>query len=92
MIEHQASMGELLRKELTATGWQLKNETPFPLVCFTREGLDVPQLIKAVHQRQIAWVSEAKIGGVPVVRACVTSFKTTEGDIRWIVAEMNKLV
>jgi hypothetical protein len=27
-----------------------------------------------------------------VVRACVTSFKTTEADIDWVVSEMNRLV
>jgi hypothetical protein len=26
-----------------------------------------------------------------VVRACITSFRTTEKDIEWVVSEMNKL-
>jgi hypothetical protein len=37
-------------------------------------------------------MSEAQLGGVPVVRACITSFKTTEHDIAWVVSEMNALV
>ncbi len=26
------------------------------------------------------------------MRACITSFRTTEADIHWVVAEMNRLV
>ena len=37
-------------------------------------------------------MSEAKLGGIPVLRACITSFKTTEADIRWVVSEMNRLI
>jgi glutamate/tyrosine decarboxylase-like PLP-dependent enzyme len=92
MIEHQTRMGDLLRDELQATGWRIVNSTPLPLVCFTREGLVPSEFLAALHQRQIAWMSEARIAGVPVVRACVTSFRTTESDIKWVVAEMNRLL
>lgn len=91
MIEHQARLGNVLRQALTDTGWQIVNETPLPLVCFTREHLDPAAFLAALHQRQIAWMSEARIGGAPVLRACVTNFRTTEADIRRIVAEMNQL-
>jgi len=37
-------------------------------------------------------MSEAQLGGVAVMRACITSFKTTEQDIKWVVGEMNSLV
>ena len=30
--------------------------------------------------------------GAPVLRACITNFRTTEADIRQIVEEMNQLV
>ncbi len=91
MVEHQARMGDVLRQALTASGWQVVNETPLPLVCFTREHLDVSSFLAAMHRRQIAWMSEARVGGVPVLRACITNFRTTEADIHQIVAEMNKL-
>jgi glutamate/tyrosine decarboxylase-like PLP-dependent enzyme len=92
MLEGQARMGDLLRHTLSASGWKIVNATPFPLVCFTQDGLDVPRFIAALHSEQIAWVSEARIAGAPVVRACITSFKTTEADIFWIVDKMNALV
>ena len=37
-------------------------------------------------------MSEARIDGAPVLRACITNFRTTESDIHQIVDEMNKLV
>jgi glutamate/tyrosine decarboxylase-like PLP-dependent enzyme len=92
MIEHQARMGQVLRELLVASGWRIVNSTPLPVVCFTRDGLAPTALLAALRERQIAWMSEAQIGGVPVVRACITSFKTTEKDIEWVVGEMNSLV
>jgi hypothetical protein len=31
-------------------------------------------------------------GGAPVLRACITSFRTTEQDIRQVVEQMNQLL
>ncbi|HEX3437947.1 MAG TPA: aminotransferase class V-fold PLP-dependent enzyme [Pseudacidobacterium sp.] len=91
MIEHQARMGHVLRDALQASGWRIVNATPLPLVCFTRDGLVPARFLAALRENQIAWMSEAQINGTPVVRACITSFKTTEADIRWVVDEMNQL-
>lgn len=91
MIEHQTRQGNVLRHLLTASGWQLVNETPLPLVCFTREHLDPAAFLAALHRRQIAWMSEARIGGTPVLRACITNFRTTEANLHQIVEEMNQL-
>lgn len=92
MIEHQTRMGDVLRESLKSTGWRIVNTTPLPLVCFTREGLDTARFLSLLRERQIAWMSEANLGGTPVVRACITSFKTTEADIHWVVDEMNSLI
>jgi len=48
-------------------------------------------LLANLRERQIAWMSEAQLGGVPVIRACITSFRTTEQDIKWVVDELNGL-
>ena len=92
MIEHQARMGNVLRAALIASGWRIVNATPLPVVCFTRDGLDLPEFLAFMREHQIAWVSEARIKGSSVVRACITSFKTTESDIDWVVGEMNRFV
>jgi len=93
MIEHQAQMGDVLRKELTRAGWRVVNKTPLPLVCFTRDGLVVSEFLAALYEKQIAWMSEIRLGdGEPVVRACITSFRTSESDIEWVVDEMTRLI
>jgi aromatic-L-amino-acid decarboxylase len=92
MLDHQARMGDVLREALAATGWHIVNSTPLPVVCFTRDGLVPSQLVAELRERQIAWMSDAEIGGIQTVRACITSFKTTEKDIAWVVRQMNDLV
>jgi glutamate/tyrosine decarboxylase-like PLP-dependent enzyme len=92
MIEHQAGMGKLLKKLLSDTGWNVVNETPLPLICFRREGLNVSRLLASLYDHQIAWMSEARIGGEPAIRACITSFRTTEQDIRQVVESMNRMM
>jgi glutamate/tyrosine decarboxylase-like PLP-dependent enzyme len=91
MLEHQTRMGDVLREALRASGWRILNATPLPLACFTREGLAPADFLAGLRERQIAWMSDAAIGGVPALRACITSFRTTEADIYWVVDEMNRL-
>ena len=93
MIEHQACMGELLRKLLESAGWRIVNRTPLPLVCFTRDGLVTSKFLAELYKRQVAWMSEVQLdGGPPVLRACVTSFRTTEQDVKWVVEEMSRIL
>ncbi len=92
MIEHQARMGDVLRESVQRAGWRVVNRTPLPLVCFTRDGLVACKFIAALYERQIAWMSEVRLGdGAPVVRACVTSVRTRPPDIEWVVREMSRL-
>ena len=92
MIEHQAEMGDLLRNSLQSAGWRIVNQTPLPLICFTREGVDPTRFLAALHERQIAWMSQVQLaGGAPVLRACVTSFRTQQSDVEWVVREMSRL-
>jgi glutamate/tyrosine decarboxylase-like PLP-dependent enzyme len=92
MIEHQVGLGDLLRERLAREGWRIVNRTPLPLVCFTRDGLDVREFLPALYRAQIAWMSEVRLGDdPPVVRACITSFRTTASDIERVVAEMTRI-
>ena len=92
MIECQTRMANVLRDALIACGWRIVNTTPLPVVCFTRDGLDIAQFLASLREHQTAWMSEARITGASVVRACITSFRTTESDIHQVVEEMNRLV
>ena len=92
MIEHQARMGDVLRQSLQRRGWRIVNKTPLPLVCFARDRLVSSRFLTALHERRIAWMSEVRLDdGDPVLRACITSFRTTEQDIEWVVDEMSRI-
>src|SRR6266571_421539 len=92
MIEHQARMGDVLRESVKRAGWRIVNRTPLPLVCFTRDGLVASNFLAALYEHQIAWMSEVRLGDDdPVLRACITSFRTKESDIEWVVGEMSRL-
>ena len=58
MIEHQARMGNLLQEISCCCGLAHGEHTPLPLVCFTRDGLDVPKFLSALREHQVAWMSE----------------------------------
>jgi glutamate/tyrosine decarboxylase-like PLP-dependent enzyme len=92
LIEHQAKMGSVLREALAAAGWRVVNKTPFPVVCFTRDGLDVPDFLAELRNKQIAWMSEVNINATSAVRACITNFKTTEVEIQDVVRAITCLV
>jgi glutamate/tyrosine decarboxylase-like PLP-dependent enzyme len=92
MIEHQARMGDVFRDAVERTGWRVVNRTPLPLVCFTRDGLSTSRFLATLYERQVAWMSEVRLGdGPPVLRACITSFRTTEADIHGAVHEMSRI-
>jgi glutamate/tyrosine decarboxylase-like PLP-dependent enzyme len=91
MIDRQAQLGSLLRELLIDSGWRIVNDTPLPVVCFTRDGLDIPAFLASLREQQIAWMSESRIAETPVVRACITSFKTTEDDVRSVVGALNRI-
>ena len=91
LIERQVRMGDALRAALRRDGWTIVNDTPLPLVCFTRDGLDTRAFLPELYRRQAAWISEARLSdGEPVLRACITSFRTTPADIERAVAEMTR--
>jgi aromatic-L-amino-acid decarboxylase len=82
-IEHQAQMGTWLRTRLREAGYRVVNETPLPVVCFTHpEGLDAAEVARRVVESGRAWISPVSLGGgPPVLRACITSFRTERADV-----------
>jgi glutamate/tyrosine decarboxylase-like PLP-dependent enzyme len=92
-IEHQADMGELLRRQLAATGWSILNDTPLPVVCFTHPQLapdDLPRVLEQLNARQAVWISETRLKRrIPALRACITSFRTQAEDVAFLVQSLN---
>lgn len=87
-IEHQAAMGERLRRLLVERGFELVHRSPLPLVCFTHPALSGSSEPASTYsgvaervQRSGHWIASVRVRGQPVLRACVTSFRTQAEDI-----------
>jgi glutamate/tyrosine decarboxylase-like PLP-dependent enzyme len=87
LIEHQTQMGDALRARLEERGFRLVNETPLPLVCFTHPRADDPASIaRSVVASGQAWISTVTLAdGARALRACITSYRTTEADLDALV-------
>ncbi|HEX9106415.1 MAG TPA: aminotransferase class V-fold PLP-dependent enzyme [Longimicrobiales bacterium] len=92
-VERQAKLGELLRSELRSAGWCIENDTPLPVVCFTHPEVPperLPAIVQALQGEGSYWISTAELSnGRPVLRACITSFRTNESDVKGLVAALD---
>ena len=94
LVDHQAEMADLLRDELTANGWRVTNDSPLPLVCFTRS--DMPKngtaaIADSVAAEGDAWISEVRLpSGDSWLRACITHYQTDAADIHRLVVAVNR--
>jgi aromatic-L-amino-acid/L-tryptophan decarboxylase len=95
MIDRQFAMGDALRTRLAAAGWRIVNSTPLPVVCATHPEIaagrvTAGKVVQRVTRSGVAWISPVRLAGLPpCVRACITSYRTTEADLDALVASMN---
>jgi glutamate/tyrosine decarboxylase-like PLP-dependent enzyme len=95
-LRNMVRLGNGLRERLEAEGFRIVNKTPLPVVCFQDgrrdEGAFFPYL-KAMADGVVAsgtaWVSMVALGSrVPAIRACITSFRTQDGDLEALVESL----
>jgi glutamate/tyrosine decarboxylase-like PLP-dependent enzyme len=85
-IERDCRLGDHLRARLR-DGWRIVNRTPLPLVCFVPDtsepwsSADLARIASAVGASGAAWISVAELAGRPALRACITSYRSTERDV-----------
>lgn len=95
VIERQASVGRYLRESLRKQGWDVVNDTPFPIACFRRNGWGEDQLLECASQVVAsgeAWISFTRLrADVPVIRACITHYRTAESDIDALLATLDSI-
>jgi hypothetical protein len=92
------AMGALLREQLEAAGWQVINETPLPLCCFVdprhaegRSAAYLHALAMKVVASGKAWISTTRLAGsVPVLRACITNYRTSADDIAALIGALEE--
>lgn len=98
VIKNQVVLGDILRQKLGASGWRVINQTPLPVVCFVdgshQHGQSADYLeavVRTIVQSGQAWISIARIGepSTPVIRAGITSYRTTEKEVDALVDSLN---
>lgn len=94
-INRDVAAGVFLRERLVARGWSLLNQTPLPVVCFTRIGHEADvtwhqQVVERVVKTGTAWLSSTLLDGRPALRACITSFRTSQLDIESLVEALHR--
>ncbi len=88
-IRHQTAMGDLLRDELRKAGWNIQNDTPLPVICFSDSaGADAQAIVLQIVSSGQAWISTTQIKGQTVLRACITNYRTQPSDIRALVQSL----
>jgi glutamate/tyrosine decarboxylase-like PLP-dependent enzyme len=94
VVGHQAKMGDLLKQKLVENNWSIKNNSPFPVICFTDNSLlHDDNFSKIVSQKIIAsgksWISVYPIKGISTLRACITNYNTNEKELDELIMELN---
>jgi len=96
LVDRQTAVAALLRDELARAGWTIRSDTPLALVCFSHPELEpsrerVPRLLRGLEARGDAWLSEVRVpAGGSLLRACVTSHKTNEDDVRALARALDR--
>ena len=99
-IEQQVEMGRRLGELLEADGWAVVNGDQPALVCFespdwaTEQVEERARRYQDVAARVVAgggsWISATRTVGRPVLRACVTSYRTREADLVRLVDALHE--
>lgn len=95
-IRHQVRMGDILRERLQVGGWQIVNHTPLPVVCFVDStGINTMSYLDSIAAEVVksgaAWISTTRLDNdTPVLRACITNYRTAEKDVEALVAALEQ--
>lgn len=80
IIDKQIEMGFHFKDLLNKGGWKILNDSPLPIICFSRKdfksGKGITQLVNEINESGKAWISEYVINGQPAVRVCLTNYLT----------------
>jgi glutamate/tyrosine decarboxylase-like PLP-dependent enzyme len=99
-LERDTELADVLRRQLTDSGWTITNDTPLPVVCFAdpaADGLSDDEswehhvaLAQSVVEGGSAWISTVRLDRRAALRACVISFRTSRADIHDLVRAVKR--
>jgi aromatic-L-amino-acid decarboxylase len=88
-LERDCRLADRLRAVLQEDGWVTLNRTPLPLACFTddadadvaRSARRLRAIADEVELSGAAWISVVSLAGRPALRACITSYRSSDEDV-----------
>jgi glutamate/tyrosine decarboxylase-like PLP-dependent enzyme len=99
-IRRMTEVGAQLRRDLEAAKWEVVNSTPLPICCFrdrafprdaAKEADYLESIVREVIASGKAWISTTRLRKtVPVLRACITSYRTNHEDLSILIAALNE--
>jgi len=97
ILRHMCEVGFELGGELRAADWEVVNISALPIRCFqdptSAQGRSAGYLEAIAHEviaSGHAWISTTRLGDrIPVLRACITSYRTNIDDIRILIRALN---
>lgn len=98
IVERQATIADTLRARLRAAQWRVVNDSVLPLVCFTHDTIDgrsltTQMVVDRVLARGRCWISHVTLPREePALRACITSFDTTEADLDILLEDLRAAI
>ena len=91
---HQIHMGNQLRKFLKAAGWQIRNYSKLPIICFDHSEIPsqkIQELVDLINQTGENWVSVYPIHNKPTIRVCITNYNTSLVELKKFTNLINQL-
>lgn len=82
MFDRQFALAATLRARLPEAGYTVRNRSELPVVVFDEsEGRDSAELAAWLEADGQVWLGHVRFEGRSVLRACITSYLTSEADI-----------
>jgi glutamate/tyrosine decarboxylase-like PLP-dependent enzyme len=98
VIRHQTEMGNELKTALQQKGWEVVNQTPFPLACFRGSSPQTQsrEYLMGVCDRVVksgkAWISTIALkDDLFTLRACITNYASEKKHIHQLVDLLDKM-
>ncbi len=98
ILRHQIDVGQYLRKKLQKDGWNICNETPFPVVLFYDTGLQEKGILAQTFLESFTALKKCWITSTDqvftkqkVLRAGIPNFATQNSDIDFLCIELSAL-
>jgi glutamate/tyrosine decarboxylase-like PLP-dependent enzyme len=96
-VERTFDIAARLRGKLRQSGWVIVNDTPLPVLCFNRAGLETPEqlgaVVSAIQEEGIVWLTSIPLpDGRAALRVCIKNSSTTEEDLEILLERLERFV